>query len=242
MNEDRIDAELTRAAAAPAPVPPRLFVAIVPPPTVVAQLAAVADALARRAQAAGVPVRWLPPADYHLTLRFIGPCHPELVGALGDAVAEAVAEVPPFEFVPGGLGAFPSADRARVVWVGLARGADLVERLAAAVDGAATRLGLPTEARPLVPHITLGRLAQERSIGDLLASAQAFSGVSVQSVAILDSTTKSASSNYRAVRISGLSGSEKRTERQSPPLEPTTYTAPNLDAETDDGWPRGQGP
>ncbi len=249
--EARLDEQLARIAGAPMTMTRRLFVGVMLPPAVAAALAAVAEGLARKVQAVGVPVRWIAPTDYHLTLRFLGPTRLAAEPALVDAIADAVAGRPRLALSVAGLGAFASPDRARIIWAGV-DGAGLDE-LAAAIDGAVVALGGAPLALPFKAHVTLGRLAQDRSISDLLnsTSAQVFSKFDVDSIELLESNETKQQSPYSLVRRIAFKPAETAFQRQSAPLEPHATQQPTATnarlsqpfaPDTDDGWPRGQGP
>jgi len=119
------------------------------------------EALARRA-AALEGLRAQRPGTIHLTVRFLGDLEdPEPVL---EAVRPVAAATPPFELELTGLGAFPGPRRARVVWVGVGRGAEEAAALAAGVDRALEALGIPPEDRPWSAHVTLGRYRQPRAL------------------------------------------------------------------------------
>src|SRR5256885_1857035 len=59
----------------------------------------------------------------------------------------------------GGAGAFPSARRGRVLWVGVAEGRDVLARLAKGVAERLAPLGHAPEERQFRPHITIVRCA-----------------------------------------------------------------------------------
>lgn len=126
---------------------PRLFVALDLPPPVKRTLEPLARGLG--------DVRWTPPEQQHLTLRFIGEVDN---GALND-VAEALALVPaePIELSLRGLGHFPPRGEPRVLWVGVARSPALAS-LKRRIDRALEEVGLPSEARKFAPHVTLARI------------------------------------------------------------------------------------
>ena len=64
-----------------------------------------------------------------------------------------------FELQLGDVGVFGGRRRPRVVWIGLAAGAEPLGRLAALVEEACRRAGLPAEERPFRAHLTLARAA-----------------------------------------------------------------------------------
>jgi 2'-5' RNA ligase len=202
----------------------------------VAQLGEVAEALARRAGAAGVPIRWLAPATYHVTVKFLGWARPEAVDAIVDAV-RAAAAVPPFTFTTARLGAFPSRDKASVVWAGA--DCEAMQKLARALDAACEPLGFARDHRPFHGHVTLGRLREPRPVSDVLLpfGEQVFSETRVQSVHLLKSVIKPEGSRYEQVAQIDLNPAVSAGKRQTRSLE---RGLENID--TDDGWPRGQGP
>jgi 2'-5' RNA ligase len=125
----------------------RLFTAFDPP-----------DARCRRyatLQSDALDARWTPPANYHVTLRFIG----EVDADAGEAFAEALQAVNAEAVTarPYGLDALPSRDNPRVLTVGLERTSSLMA-LYDAVSAALEAEGLDPEGRRYRPHVTLARL------------------------------------------------------------------------------------
>jgi RNA 2',3'-cyclic 3'-phosphodiesterase len=105
------------------------------------------------------------PEHFHLTLRFFeelpGAKLPEVEGAM----AEVAGRFPAAELELRGVGAFPSERAPRVLWVGLGRGRELVDRLARELDAALGARGLPRDPRPFRAHATLRRLHGPRDLG-----------------------------------------------------------------------------
>ena len=133
----------------------RLFVAVVPPPAVLADLAA---ALAPyRAGRNSHDLGWTSPEDWHLTLAFLGEVPAATVDRLGPRLEQTGARHRPFPLALAGAGAFPSAGDARVLWCGLAGDRRALDDLATAVAAAATQAGAtrPDAGRPFSPHLTL---------------------------------------------------------------------------------------
>ncbi len=137
----------------------RTFVAVAIPELLGAKLTRLQRLLAPEIPGA----RWSAPSPFHLTLAFLGDVADVDLKPLCDAVAEATADLEPFELRLEGLGVFPDPARARVAWVGLTGPglpalAELRERVARA---ATSTLALPEDAR-FSPHVTLGRLKVDR--------------------------------------------------------------------------------
>lgn len=97
--------------------------------------------------------------NLHVTVRFLGEIDAATQAGVQARVGEALASVTPFELTLARLGAFPSAERPRVVWAGLTDEGERAARLAQAVNTALEAVsGLrPGDERPFRPHITLAR-------------------------------------------------------------------------------------
>lgn len=105
-------------------------------------------------------VRWADGARLHLTLKFLGNVAADRLPAVSAAVGSAAAGHGPFTLEVRGAGAFPSALRPRVVWVGTGTGAVEAAGLASSVELALAPLGFAPEGRPFAPHLTVGRLRE----------------------------------------------------------------------------------
>ncbi|MFQ5513289.1 MAG: RNA 2',3'-cyclic phosphodiesterase [Myxococcota bacterium] len=112
----------------------------------------------------GSQVRWVPEENLHLTLKFLGDIDPERVPVLVRNAQAKLGRQKPFSVALGGLGSFPDARRARIIWLGVSRGAAELARLARRLDAAAARIGVERERRPYRAHLTLGRLRQPSAI------------------------------------------------------------------------------
>jgi 2'-5' RNA ligase len=58
------------------------------------------------------------------------------------------------------------------VWVGSGEGGDKLERLAADLDDALARERFPLDPRRFRPHLTLGRIRDDRQWGELVRALQ----------------------------------------------------------------------
>ncbi len=109
-------------------------------------------------------VKWVDPENFHVTLKFLGDVSEDAISDICAAVKNAVRDFTAFDLSMSGLGAFPSNERARVVWVGIEDGRDELAGLARAIDDELARLGYEREDRPFRAHLTIGR-AKDRIPG-----------------------------------------------------------------------------
>jgi RNA 2',3'-cyclic 3'-phosphodiesterase len=127
----------------------RLFVAVEIPQGVRRAVDAAATPLQRRASDA----KWTSPAQWHLTLAFLGWVDADRLAAGERACAAAAAGVAPFELKLDGIaGTFGG----RVLWAGL-EDAPGLEALALHVREELAAAGFEVEERPFRAHLTLAR-------------------------------------------------------------------------------------
>jgi 2'-5' RNA ligase len=104
----------------------------------------------------GIPgARWVPPENYHVTLRFIGETPAFRAEEIDHALAALKARG--FELTLSGVGTFARAGRSTALWVGVERNAQL-DHLQNKIETALQRIGLEPERRRFAPHVSLARL------------------------------------------------------------------------------------
>ncbi len=146
----------------------RAFVALLLPASVHEELAAAAAPLRPHGH-----VRWTPPAQWHVTLKFLGDIDAATATSMAAVVQRTSPRRPRLRLE--GLGQFPPRGPARVLWAGLAGDCDELAAWAAELDAAASDVGVPAETRPFHAHITLGRLRTPRGAATLQAAMKAHS-------------------------------------------------------------------
>lgn len=151
--------------------PLRAFVAIDVPDGVRAEL----RDLLGRFDNAGADVRWTRPENFHLTLRFLGDAPAEKLDAFSASLERHCAAGKTFRIRFGGVGAFPSIDRPRVIWAGVTEGVEPLASLAAGVDTLARKAGFAGEDRPFAGHLTLGRVRSGRNLPRLFRAIRSVS-------------------------------------------------------------------
>jgi 2'-5' RNA ligase len=107
---------------------------------------------------------WVPVENMHLTLAFLGAVDEQRVGEVSSALGRSVEGIADVPAHLDGVGAFPSARRARVLWAGLSDPVGGLAGLAESVLSSLEGVGFPRERRAFHPHVTLARLRQPRAV------------------------------------------------------------------------------
>jgi 2'-5' RNA ligase len=157
-------------------------------------------------RSSGVRLKWVAPENLHLTLAFLGetPSDTDLEGIKGsmDAAAGAFREI---GITTGELGAFPSFERLRVLWLGIKNGAAGLKALASGLSGGLSERGFRSE-REFTPHITLARAGKPLDGTALAAAAAPWSGAAgtISSMILFESRLLAGGPVYRAVYTAKL--------------------------------------
>ena len=99
--------------------------------------------------------RWVPNANLHLTIRFLGHVDSSVAEQIADRLV--AADLLSFDLRLGEIGSCNRGRLARVVWLGIAEGVAESQELATTVESECVRAGLEPETRAFSPHLTLAR-------------------------------------------------------------------------------------
>lgn len=133
----------------------RLFLALPLPLSVMDSVAGLRRELARRLPASGL--KWVPPRQYHVTLKFLGDVEETEVPNVQRALRIACAEFPPLRLSAAGLGVFPTPRHPKVLWMGIDGDVPALTTLQGRLEGAMEPWA-PRENRPYAAHLTLARV------------------------------------------------------------------------------------
>jgi len=165
---------------------------------------ALSAALAAASPGAPLPGRRQAPENWHVTLRFLGDLDPVTLDLVATEVASAVA-ASPGTVVCRGLGAFPRASRAAVIFCEIVDDAGLLATLAAQCEEAAVDAGMDPEDRPFVPHLTLSRLRPAVDVRHVFGAFGEFSvPIGVREVVLMRSGPSGGRLRYQILQRFGL--------------------------------------
>lgn len=188
----------------------RTFLAVVPSPDIIER----AERALLRLRRLTDNVKWVERANLHWTLHFLGDLDDQELYEICQAAERALANIEPFSLSAVGVGAFPSNDRPRTLWIGAGVGSEQLEQVHAALDAELRPLGFRGENRRFVPHLTLGRagrtltMAETVALGEELAKLTDYDAASqtVDEIVVFASRLKREGADYTAIASIGLDG------------------------------------
>lgn len=159
----------------------RAFIAIEMPAPVQQRLLGAQRRLAQllRLQQLERCVRWTPAENLHLTLRFLGEIDDVQQRILAHSLTQIARRHARLTLSVAGVGCFPNTHRPNVIWCGLRGELTALAQLQAEVEVAAQAVGLPAEAKPFQPHLTIGRLQRSTTSSQLQAVGAAAMQIAV---------------------------------------------------------------
>ena len=115
-------------------------------------------------------MRWTQPENYHATVTFLGETDIAAIPLIQQCLEKVCLEFNPFDLKIEDIGAFSHEHEARVLWAGVQNKRYLNE-LKYRLDEELLRYNLipGIEDREFVPHMTIARLRNPKSVKDLLS-------------------------------------------------------------------------
>jgi len=151
-------------------------------------------------------VRWVPRANLHITLKFLGPAvDSHRLERLTAGLHQLATKTAPFEVAAAGVGAFPDLERPRTIWVGLhSVEPGALAALAARLETVAADYGFEREKRRWSGHLSIGRVGDQPVAGKtrqaLYAARDREFGVSrIESITLYRSHLGPDGSSYEAL-------------------------------------------
>lgn len=101
--------------------------------------------------------RWVDPANYHITLKFLGKTSNDKIDQIKENLHTASAGIKPFQLILKRLGSFGPSIAPTVLWAGIHGDLSQLRQLQKSIEHAMESIGFIKEERTFHPHITLAR-------------------------------------------------------------------------------------
>jgi len=113
----------------------------------------------------GADVKLVETENIHVTMRFLG----DISSGMVDKVYEEMKGVQfvPFTVQLKGVGVFPTLSYPRVVWAGIAEGANELRGIFDQLEPRLRNLGFAADVHGFSPHLTIARVRSGRNKGEL---------------------------------------------------------------------------
>ena len=154
-------------------------------------------------------LRWVDPAEIHLTLYFFGSVDLKSIEEIGREIKPIASETKVFTIYLSELGGFPNLKRPRVIWLGMRGEIDCLKSLHSKIEARLKRIGFPSEKREFKPHLTIARI--KVSGGDLDLEASMFKDTpskTVKEIVLFQSHLGAQGVHYEALKTFSFSNSQ----------------------------------
>ncbi len=128
-------------------------------------------------------IRWVDPANFHVTLSFPGNTDEDKISVLSTLIQENCTGSGEFDFFLQGAGVFKNLREPKVIWAGV-QISDALVRLNELVKNGVNKSGINIEDRVFRPHLTLGRLKVLRSETNLKSVLDRYHDAVIQKVTV----------------------------------------------------------
>jgi len=110
-------------------------------------------------------IRVVQASNIHVTLRFLGNTDINKIQKIGNAVKMTADSLKKFRYrMTGKVSAFPSLRKARVVFMEIGDGDTQISGIYNLLDNNLSKIKIRKESRKFIPHITIARIRDKRSI------------------------------------------------------------------------------
>jgi len=153
----------------------------------------------------GADVKWVESHNIHLTLKFLGDVNEEKILSLGETMESSLRGYPAFSFDLNHLGAFPTVNSPKIVWVGVGSGGKEIGGLIRILEDNSETVGFKKEERGGSPHVTIGRVRSSLNKFALSKMMKSYSlpqpmTQNVKGVVLFKSTLTSSGPSYEALK------------------------------------------
>jgi len=126
-------------------------------------------------------IKWVDPANLHLTLAFLGDTEEKKIAVLKSMLNDKCSGFGNFDFHLTGTGVFKNFRDPRVLWVGI-RSAERLIQLNKIISEGLKIIGFELEERQFKPHLTLGRVKSIKDTENLKIMLESYRDVHFQTV------------------------------------------------------------
>ena len=109
----------------------------------------------------GIDAKFVETENLHFNLKFFGSKTENEISKLKKIIHKEIKKFKKFEIEVKGMGAFPSSNFLRVIWIGIGKGKKELLEIHKNLENEFEKIGIKKENRGYKPHLTLCRLRSQ---------------------------------------------------------------------------------
>jgi len=153
-------------------------------------------------------IRWETADKFHATIKFLGDIEEAILPEVLQDIAKILSLHSPFRVSYSGIGGFPDIAHPRVLWVGCNDPDGKLQALKTALDTGLVHWGFEIERRAFHPHITLGRVKNNRGLQYLTPILEKLTfdphETTINGITVMKSILKPQGAHYTVLRTINL--------------------------------------
>lgn len=149
-------------------------------------------------------VRWVPPLQLFLSLRFLGELEVSKSKKLSNKLSKLCTSTSPIQLTIDKVGGSPNLEEATNLWLGLEASPELAE-LRNAIEQSCSELKISKDKKPFQPRIALSRTSGPLAVPELKIKSH-LKGFKVKSISLFESRLGQNGPSYHVLRKFSLGG------------------------------------
>lgn len=147
-------------------------------------------------------------SNIHITLKFLGNTNLSKIEKIKQAVKKTADSFKNFSYeIKENLGAFPTPENARVVFVEVGNGAGNISNVYNKLEDNLSKIKIRKEKRKFIPHLTVARIKGRKNVGDIIKKAKInhpISQMNCSKITLFESKLKPEGAEYIIIDEFGL--------------------------------------
>ena len=146
-------------------------------------------------------VKWVTENQIHITLKFLGNIGTDKIQEISNTLSIISENFKPFTITFSKIGAFPSLNHPRAIWLGIDKNVEILCDLNRRIENDLEKIGFTKESQEFKPHIALGRVRSAKNISGLISLIEKqpliqFTDIQINSLTLFQSSLTSKGAIY----------------------------------------------
>jgi 2'-5' RNA ligase len=124
-------------------------------------------------------IKFVEKDNFHFNIKFFRDIEDAKIDQLKKIVSEACKKLEKFDISISGIGAFPSTNYIKVIWLGVKDGYNEMVALVNMINSGIETLGFEREKQKFIPHLTLGRIRSGRNKEKMIATLKELEDIEI---------------------------------------------------------------